>query len=226
MRSPVIRIALDLEMENDGPHEGEIIQIGYTIFCAKTSRIIFTGGDYISCGFELSEKIKKLTKISDEEISKRGVGLHYAYLQMINNFERILDQEYQKLISENPELANRKDFNKESLSFRKIIEWGYGDYDYLLGKLREHYPHSNFGTDPYFGRKTMDIKASCQAYFLVRNINIKGGLKSSCKKLRIGFESFIDKVSEKHTRQRGSHDARADALNTVRVYLEIFKPSI
>lgn len=232
-----IRIAIDLEMHNDGGGAkcGDIIQLGYCIFSTERG-MLETSGDYIVTGQPLSPYITSLTGITEDEITRRGVSIHKAYHNMLNTWNRWVEDG--KLINEP--------------AFAQICEWGSGDVSTLRNELSskawedmiesyhldshqeviavkdaevldipKHYIRNNY--EWMFGEATLNLKAVYQMYRISRGQNRSGGLSKALKNLGLNFLVFRDEVAPGSFRQRGKHDARADALSTASLYLELDK---
>lgn len=100
------------------------------------------------------------------------------------------------------------------VGFRQLITWGGGDLKELTSQLGNH----SFG----FGRNECNVKALYQAYMMQNKWNFSGGLKKSLSRLGMTFQPYVA-----NGKQYGAHDARADSLNTARMYLKLmekFKP--
>lgn len=191
------RVALDLELNTDGLGETEdIIQIGYTVFDTVTG-IIETSGDYVKIDKPLYPFITKLTGISQQEIDNRGVSLIQAYTNLVE-FCR-----------------------KHDVKFWQMVTWGSGDHEELKQQVMLADMLSEHNTDWNFGRSELNLKAVYQMYQAKTDSKRSGGLGLSMKKQGLSFQPFMDKVAEDKFRQRGQHDARADALNTALFYLHI-----
>ena len=197
----MIRIAIDLELHNDGPLPGHlnppcgpIIQVGYTFFSTRTG-ILHTDGNYIKTGVPLSPYIQNLTGITENDIDKRGVTLHQAYLNMVEAFEHF-----------------KITYAETEKSYRQLVEWGSQDSIELKGALSEVCPDFKW----YFGNASLNVKAVYQMYCISNDIKYQGGLGKSLKNMGLEFEPFNDLG-----KQRGQHDARADSLNTAKIYLKL-----
>lgn len=215
------RISLDLELNVDGVNPTEsIIQIGYTAFDTKTG-IIETSGDYVKIDKPLYPFITTLTGISQREIDTRGVSLAEAYSNLLDFCE------------------------KHEVKFGQLVIWGSGDHEelkYQLDNLRfpqykggdipKGYQVKTFAESEFmratqyliplnwkFGRSELNLKAVYQMFATANDFKRSGGLSTSLKKQGLSFVPFQDKVAENSYRQRGKHDARADALNTALFYL-------
>lgn len=119
----MIRIAFDLEIEQPSSNpntpdskliEPEIIQVGWVVFEDSPFTILSSECYEINIGVPLSDYIKKLTKIADEQI-QNGKTLHEVY---------------QKLA----------DDRKAYKASRILIQWGGGDDIQLKKELG--YPSS------------------------------------------------------------------------------------
>jgi inhibitor of KinA sporulation pathway (predicted exonuclease) len=193
----VIRVALDLELNTDGLGETqEIIQIGYTVFDTITG-VIETSGDYIKTEIPLTPFIINLTGISQREIDTRGVSLIQAYTNLIE-FCR-----------------------KHDVKFWQMVTWGSGDHEELKQQVMLADMLSEHNTNWNFGRSELNLKAVYQMYQARTDSKRSGGLALSMRKQGLSFVPYLDKVSGTAVRQRGQHDARADALNTALFYLKL-----
>jgi DNA polymerase III epsilon subunit-like protein len=187
------RIAIDLEMHADGKTTGNIIQLGWCIFSTKTEEILETGGDYIITNEPLSPYIQFLTGITEEDIQTRGVSLPVAYNRMVEVFKSYAGDKYYQ-----------------------IAEWGSGDTSFLAKSLNKEYLEE-------FGRSTLNVKAVYQMFRLGNKLGGSGGLKTALHRLGGTWTPYYDQLPNGNIKQRNAHDARCDALNTVRVYLALQK---
>lgn len=240
-----IRIAIDLELHNDGPTPENprpecygIIQLGWAIFSTERG-ILEVGGDYIKTGKPLSPYIKKLTKITERDIEERGVSIHEAYLNMQARF--------------NHWVAEGKERGEGAIS--QICEWGSLDSDELKQELLDKQYHgvpfnhlkphqelvyfkeytdtiSDVKTNDCrvrnnytwtFGRATLNIKAVYQMFMIAQCVGYRGGLRKSCQNLGIPSEPYLHEVKPGVFKQKTYHDARMDAKQTALVYLELQK---
>jgi DNA polymerase III epsilon subunit-like protein len=130
----MIRIAIDLELESDGKVTGDIIQLGYSIFCTRTNNIIQSSGDYIKIDRPLHPFIIGLTKITDKDIQEKGVSIYEAYGNMINLFNKLVEEEQIRCETESNEVdSTPAKFKRNKYGFYQIVEWGSGD----VSKLKE-----------------------------------------------------------------------------------------
>jgi inhibitor of KinA sporulation pathway (predicted exonuclease) len=193
----MIRVSLDLELNTDGLGETqEIIQIGYTVFDTKDG-IIETSGDYVKTDIPLYPFITNLTGISQREIDTRGVSLIQAYQNLVE-FCR-----------------------KHDVKFWQLVTWGSGDHEELKQQVMLADMLGESNTEWNFGRSELNLKAVYQMYQAKTDSKRSGGLGLSMRKQGLSFVPYLDKVSETAIRQRGQHDARADALNTALFYLHL-----
>lgn len=190
------RLSLDLELNVDGVNPTEdIVQVGYSAFDTETG-IIETTGDYIKIDKPLHPYIITLTGISQKDIDTKGVSLIEAY----NNLLAFCD--------------------KHEIKSRQAVTWGAGDMPELKAQLEDIAMFILEGPGWRFGRAECNVKVVYQMYMIANGKNPSGGLGKSLKKLGLAFEPFLDVVSTSGAvRQRGAHDARADALNTAKMYL-------
>lgn len=217
------RIALDLEMWTDGIGPTmEIIQVGYTVFDTKDG-IIATSGDYVKINKPLHPYIINLTGIKQHDIDTKGVSLAEAYSNLLDFCE------------------------KHEVKFGQLVTWGSGDLEELKTQLDSQPYPQYYGQDipkgyemvytipmndnilealPYlkprewkFGRAELNLKAVYQMYATVNDKKRSGGLSSCLKREGLEFTPFLDEVAPGKFRQRGKHDARADALTTANFYL-------
>lgn len=189
------RIALDLELNNEERGQTtEIIQLGYTIFDLETGEMK-TSGDYVKGEEQLTNYITKLTGISQTEIDKRGVSLETAYKNLV------------KFCQDNLVEGDKW----------QLVTWGGGD----LSELKKQLEESGSQESWKFGRSELNLKSLFQFYCIANNKKSNGGLGRSLKKEGLSFIPFLDKVTETAVRQRGAHDARADALNTAQMYIHL-----
>lgn len=206
-----VRIAMDLEFyaTEDGADDSKLIQLGYCIFDTESKKMLHTGGDYIKIDIPLSPYIITLTGITQKDIDEKGISV----LEAVNNMN-----------------AKCIDF---CVDFYQFATWGSGDVEALLtsyltyiNKL-SHPKHSLFDTGWKFGTSYLNLKAVYQAQRIQNKSSRKGGLKKSCTKLGLEWQVFQDTYINSQGnishRQRSAHDARCDALNTARIYLELFK---
>lgn len=187
------RLTIDLELNTDGTSPTEEIIQLGYTIFDTETGEMKTGGDYVTISKPLYPFIIQLTGIKQRDIDNQGVTLQQAYTNMVQ-FCRDND-----------------------LTFWQIVQWGSGDDKELKEQL---------GTDCEwnFGRSDCNLKAMYQAYAIANGKKRSGGLKTVLKACRLNFDPFIEVVSvDGATRQRGAHDARADAQNTAKLYLWLNK---
>lgn len=235
----MIRITWDLEMHNDGPSDQNknpkcygIIQLGYTIFSTEHG-ILETGGDYIKTGLPLSPYIKKLTGITEKDITEQGVSLHEAFFNMNNALKKYLDI-YKSNIKDNENVfvqpvfwGNDMDDLKQELfekQYENVLVKDIKPYQELV-YFKE--PSVKLDTDStlyckiknnydwIYGYSYLNLKAVYQMYMEANKKPHSAGLGKSLKRLGYSFEPYKDDKGV----LRGQHDARADSYNTARMYL-------
>lgn len=94
---------------------------------------------------------------------------------------------------------------------KQPVVWGYGDLQYLqqeLDKLTEHYFQDRLVMP--LGGRTQDVKTLWQGYAHSNKISLRRGLFGACR--AFGIEPEGD-----------AHDAKYDALNTLRLYFELLE---
>jgi len=161
-------IALDLELEQPKTNSqtpdskldlSKIIQVGWVIFepmLNGSMNILKERREYINIHVPLSEFIKKLTHITDEQIESGDT--------LINVYNKLY--------------VDRSEFNTS----RVIRQWGGGDMDQIRIELESEtsiniLESNNFKWE--FGRDGFNVKHLYQAYALANNHNTSGGL-SKC----------------------------------------------
>lgn len=152
-------IALDLELEqpytrNDTQDskldKAAIIQVGFVVFeCEPEFKVLETYCKCVNIEVPLSVFIKKLTHISDDDISN-GVTLMDTY----NDLCAIAE--------------------KHSTS-RVVRQWGGGDMEWYQEELEEKYGH----IDWKFGRSGLNVKHLYQTFSQANDIKWRGGLSKS-----------------------------------------------
>ncbi len=166
-------LAIDLEIEQprsnpqtldsmtDTP---ELIQAGIVVFelAAGEPTVLFSKTYMVNYPYELSNFIKALTSISDEDVNK-------ATLQAkdILDIIRALMQEYG--------------------TSRQIVEWGSGDTKFIAEKAG--LDTEQLGDLYGIARSQINVKTLFQCYALANDIKTKGGLSKSMGKLGMGFKS-------------------------------------
>jgi hypothetical protein len=207
-----IRIALDLEFyaTEEKADDTKLIQLGYSIFDTSTSSILYTGGDYLQIDIPLSDYIIALTGINQRDLDTKGVSV----VQAVENMNSMC--------------------TLYKVNFSQLITWGCGDAEALLKSFlelkglpqQERNKLQEVGWN--FGTSYMNLKSVYQAFRISQNKSKKGGLKKTCSNLGLPWEVFVDVISidengNKKIKQRTCHDARCDALNTAKIYMELFK---
>lgn len=160
-------IALDLELEQpktradttDSHLEHEkIIQVGWTVFTIDPLVILKKQSKFINIGVPLSAFIKKLTGITDKNISSGGT----------------LTEAYDALVQD------AIDFK----TLRVVKQWGGGDMDCLKKELWLEDPLFKWE----FGRSGFNVKHVYQMYAEATGKNRSGGLKKSMRKCGLAFD--------------------------------------
>lgn len=166
-------IAIDLELEqpcskpqtyDSKTAEEVIIQVGIVVFeLSKEDPIILHSETiFLHYPYPLSEFIKTLTSITDEQVNTATLAPYHALTRI-----GILREQYG--------------------TSRQIVEWGAGD----TLELREHSGVSldNFVNKLGFARSTINVKNIFQCYALANNIKQRGGLSKSMAKLNVEFKN-------------------------------------
>ena len=171
MKQPMI--ALDLELEQPYTNQqtpdskldvSKIIQLGWVIF-DHDNNILKSQRIYVNIGVPLSEFIKGLTKITDEQIASGG-SLLDAYSALI---------------------ADQVEFN----TIRVVRQWGGGDMEHLRIELDSEQLASEMEAHDYkwqFGRSGMNVKHLYQTYALMNDMNTSGGLAKCMGRLDLPWE--------------------------------------
>jgi len=110
----MLRFSVDLEMEQPS---NEIIQIGVCKFNEQTGEIVGKFNRFIKLGRPLSEYIKKLTSIKDEDLDG-GTTLKQAYLDLV---EFTQDCNFQQAI-----VWGNGDMYTLKQQLNNEVEWVYG----------------------------------------------------------------------------------------------------
>jgi inhibitor of KinA sporulation pathway (predicted exonuclease) len=177
MYKKMIRLDLELEQPKTNPQTldsgldyAKIIQVGWCVFEAHDGKIeLFEKRSvFIDIGTPLSNFIKKLTGISNEDL-KGGLTLLEAYNLL------------------------KEDQRKYSTS-RIVRQWGNGDMEELKAELESETPN-NLLTDYSwgFGRSGFNVKHLFQAYCLANGLNERSGLAKSLRRVGLNFESVNNK---------------------------------
>lgn len=160
-------IALDLELEQSYTNHqtpdskldrSTIIQLGWIVYECDNGNynVLKESRHYVNINVPLSDFIKKLTHITDEQISSGGTLL----------------EAYDELVSD------QKEFN----TIRVVRQWGGGDMTHLKMELDTEQVITPEYLDNYkweFGGSGFNVKHLYQAYALANDLNTSGGL-SKC----------------------------------------------
>lgn len=166
---------MSLDCEFNQPSK-KTIQIGAAIFDVRS------GGDpiatleiYVDPQEPIEPYITELTGITDDNV-KGALTIKEAF-QVLKNFH----EEHQVFI--NP------------------LVWGSG----VRNDSSSLHEESGSEAPNFMGYRVIDAKTVYQSVQMFRNKKIKGGLKTACETLGIGFEGT-------------AHTALADAINTFRIW--------
>lgn len=150
-------IAIDLELEQPYTNQqtpdskldkSKIIQLGWVVFNDK--EVLKEQREYVNIDVPLSQFIKDLTKITDDQIASGGT----------------LNEAYAKLVED------QKEFNTS----RVVRQWGGGDMEHLKMEIETETVDAPKWE---FGRSGFNVKHLYQAYALENGLNTSGGL-SKC----------------------------------------------
>lgn len=196
LKSIEIFTSIDLEMNQPSR---KIIQIGAIVGNIATGEILERFSVFVNPKEKLSEKIIKLTKITQKDVDN-GFTLEEAYNQL-----RALHEKHNSFI--NP------------------LTWGGGDSQELLNQLRKPLIYKilvllglkhNIELGWCFGRRWVDVKTLFVSWRFLNGKPIQGGLAKSMLKVGLKF-------------QGQKHNATDDAENTFHIYrkmLSLFKSDV
>lgn len=194
-------IAIDLELEQPNTNkqtpdslvdQEKIIQVGLVVF-------------------SLGE---------DEPIILDSQTIHLRYEGKLSNFiKNLTGIEESDLVSEEATNAINVIYKISELqqkygTSRQIVEWGSGD----CAALRDEAGFSvdNWVTKAGLARGSVNVKNLFQVYALANGLKAQGGLSKSMGKLGLGFKN-----THYNGKNRGTHWAESDALNTAIMFNKI-----
>lgn len=152
-------IAIDCEMAQPS---NKIIQIGACAADLDTGTVLDTFMVFVNPEEKLSEYIKDLTRITQEQVDK-GVSLYDAYLML-------------------------KEFHEKHKCFMNPIEWNGGDSQLIKVQLEKE-NHKVFEFQRWcFGRRFLDAKTLYQSYRMANGRPPAGGLARAMTKFNIAFK--------------------------------------
>lgn len=157
---PSIYTSLDLEMNADGEHTFDIIQIGAVIGNVHTKEIYENLSLYIDIKQSLHPFITDLTGITDYTLQTQGTTLLEAYNTL-------------------------KAAHIKHGAHHMVIQWGRGDERLLKEQLLTK---GLKDSDWCFGRTYWNVKTICQAIQLSKGQSLQGGLKKNCARFGVKFE--------------------------------------
>ena len=182
---------MSLDAEYNQP-SGKTIQIGAAIFNSKTGQLIDKFESYvdpkekINDGKDGNTNIIELTGIKDSDVL--GAPSIQEVYEMLKNF------------------------HKKIKCFKNPLVWGSGSsndsqhiYNEVFQTIELKKQNPNF-----MGHRVIDVKGLYQSIQIFNNNQVRGGLKTVCEKLNIGFEGE-------------AHRALNDAINTFRVWHFLIK---
>lgn len=151
------------------------VQIGAAVFDVETGAMIESLDIMVNPKEAVNPFITQLTTITQEQVDG-GISIGEAF---------------QKL----------KEFHSKNKCLVNPIVWGSGVRNDSLSLYQE-----SGDTEPNFmGFRVIDVKTIYQSKRIISNMGVKAGLKTACKKEKIGF------LGTEHT-------ALADAVNTFRLW--------
>jgi DNA polymerase III subunit epsilon len=161
------------------------IQIGAAVFKVSSGELLETLNIYVNPGEPITPFITELTGITDNDV-KNGVSIAEAYTML-------------------------KNLHEKHKCFMNPIVWGSGVRNDSLHLYYEAIPENLRSENPNFmGFRVIDAKTIFQSIQMMKNKQVKGGLKKACETVGIGFEGT-------------NHTALADAINTFRIWHKLVK---
>lgn len=157
-------LCLDLEMQTPGGNHptGKIIQVGYCIGETNNGKILKSNSIYINIHEQLTDFIKDLTHITQEQVDN-GTTLFDAYITMMKD-------------------------HKKYGCFINPLTWGGGDSVYLRKELKREHPVSDDRVYWRLGRRWIDCKTLYVAWRCANNKQLAGGLSKAMTKFNLKFE--------------------------------------
>lgn len=149
---------VDLEMAQPS---GKIIEVGWCIADPVTQVVAERGFQFVNPGEPLSDYIKTLTRIKQEDIDEVGQPLETAVMLLMNK-------------------------HSEHQSFCNPVTWGGGDVEEIKRQVRGIDLKREL--DLRFGHRWVDVKTIFQAYQMARGMRPQSGLAKSLIKLGLKFE--------------------------------------
>lgn len=176
---------LSLDCEYNQPTQ-KTIQIGAAVYAARTGQLMEKFETYVNPGELIEPYITELTGITDRDV-KNAPSIQEAFLAL-------------------------QDLHKKHKCFKNPLVWGSGTrndsqmiYNEAAIKDTEDKLIPNF-----MGYRVLDVKSLFQSIQIYNNKTVRGGLKTTCETIGIGFEGQ-------------AHTALADAMNTFRVWHFLIK---
>lgn len=169
---------MSLDIELNQLNTPKTIEIGAVVFKSTSGEIVQTFHTYVNPGEPITEFITGLTGITDVMVAG-APSITEAYYLL-------------------------KNFHKKNKCFRNPILWGSGT------RNDSSTIHEESGVEErnFMGFRVIDAKTLYQSYKIMTNDTVRGGLKSSCEKLGLGWSSVYGK----------EHRALPDALNTAIIW--------
>lgn len=151
------------------------IQIGAAVFKVSSGELLEKAEIYVNPGEPITPFITELTGIRDQDVAN-GMSIRDAYLTV-------------------------KSMHERHKCFMNPIVWGSGVRNDSLAIYEE----SGVEEPNFMGFRVIDAKTVFQSIQMMKNKQVKGGLKKACEVVGIGFEGT-------------NHTALADAINTFRIW--------
>lgn len=159
----------------------KVIEIGAVCFKSHTGEVLNTFHTYVNPKEPITEFITNLTSITDEKVIG-APSIQEAYFLL-------------------------KEFHKKYRCLRNPVLWGSG----IRNDSDTIWRESKVEEENFMGFRVIDAKTLYQSLRIYKNEGIKGGLKTACEKLGIGFDI---KYGE-------AHGALSDAYNTYRLWFHL-----
>lgn len=167
---------LTIDCEFNQPSK-KTIEIGAAVYDVRSGEQLETFQTFVNPNEHITPFITELTTITDDMVSGTNVPLiKEAFLRL-------------------------RELHLRHACFMNPIVWGSGVRNDSLALYEE----SAVQEPNFMGYRVIDAKTLYQSYMMMHNKQIKGGLKTACERLGIGFEGK-------------NHTALADAVNTFRIW--------
>lgn len=177
---------LSIDCEYNQPSH-KTIQIGAAVYAARTGLLIERLETYVNPNEPILPFITQLTGITDRDV-QNAPGIQEAFLMV-------------------------QALHKKHKCFRNPLVWGSGvrnDSQTIYDEAGIVDPNTGEKTNNFMGYRVLDVKSMFQSVQIFHNKTVRGGLKTTCETLGIGFEGT-------------AHTALADAMNTFRVWHFLIK---